>query len=265
MLSTWSGNIESELFSGTVIENIAVIRLKQGLLLHVGNLKAKDRLFDYVDAAAQHPDIHVILIVGTPEKAGIAEYIEFYRRIVHSSNGLNQLERLYNAVNQFVLKLRSIDTFVIHADQGRVISLFFNMSLACDYRMVGDNTRYEHPYLKLGLVPKGGGAFFLSKMLGASKAYQILLADQPITATEAQAFGLVDQIVPADNLDSEAMATARRFAAQPQTTLSGLKRLVSYDLPELRDQLEMENDTLRLIIRSKAFNDRLSNLTAPPG
>ena len=131
--------------------------------------------------------------------------------------------------------------------------------------MVGNNTRYEHPYLKLGLVPKGGGTFFLSKMLGASKAYKILLADQPITATEAQAFGLVDQIVPADNLDSEAMAAARRFAAQPQTTLSGLKRLVNYDLPELRDQLERENDTLRLIIRSKAFNDRLSDLTAPPG
>lgn len=251
-------DIESNLFSGSVRGNLAVIRLKQGLMIHVADLKAKDQLLGYVDAVARHPDVSVILILGTPEKTGPEEYIEFYRRIIRSGAGFNHLERLYNAVNQFVLKTISIDKFVLSADQGRIISVFLNLGLACDFRLVADNARFEHPYLELGLVPKGGGCYFLSTRLGPGVAYKFLLSKQPISAAEALEIGIVDKVVPLSDLESAAMDLAREFAAIPATTLSGIKRLVNHDRAQLQKHLEEENEILRLIIRNQAFLDRLA-------
>jgi len=59
----------------------------------------------------------------------------------------------------------NLNKIVVHADGGRVIPLFMNVSLACDYRIVADNTVFQNPCIELGLAPKGGSGFFLSKML----------------------------------------------------------------------------------------------------
>ena len=81
---------------------------------------------------------------------------------------------------------------VIHADSGNVLPLFLNISLACDYRIVADNTLFQNPCLEFGLVPKGGGAFFLSKIMGGSKAYEFLLSEEDIAAEEALRLGCWD-------------------------------------------------------------------------
>lgn len=85
------------------------------------------------------------------------------------------LERMYNAISQFILKLVSLNKMVVHADSGNVILLFMNIGLACDYRIVADDTVFENPNFELGVVPKGGSTFFLSKLLGANTAAKILL------------------------------------------------------------------------------------------
>ena len=146
-----------------------------------------------------------------------------------------------------------MDKPVIHADSGNVISVFMNIALACDYRIIGDNTQFENPYLQLGLVPKGGGAFFLAKMLGRGKAFEILTSDHTIGAKEALRLGIVDKVCPEENLYEEALNTAKHFIKQPEGTLWGIKRLLNYDLKDLERYLEYENETLRLIIKSSDF------------
>ena len=77
---------------------------------------------------------------------------------------------MYNVIDQLVLAIMGLNKIVIHANSGKVISTFLNISLACDYSIIADNTVFQNPYIDLGTVPKGDGAFFLSKKLGASKA-----------------------------------------------------------------------------------------------
>jgi enoyl-CoA hydratase/carnithine racemase len=135
-----------------------------------------------------------------------------------------------------------------HADGGNVLPLFLNISLACDYRIVADNTVFQNPCLEYGLVPKGGGAFFLSKILGASGALRLMLSEEDITAGEALKLGLVDEIVAVNELRNVALKVAEDFARKPSRSLRCSKRLLNYSFKELREYLEFETDELTKMI-----------------
>jgi 2-(1,2-epoxy-1,2-dihydrophenyl)acetyl-CoA isomerase len=155
------------------------------------------------------------------------------------------------------LKIVGFGKPIVHADSGKVISLYMNISLACDYRIIGDNSIFQKPYLDLGLIPKGGGAFFLSRLLGFSKALEILLSEKDITADEALKLGIVDKIVPLGQLKEEARKIARDFAGKPIHTLSGIKRLLRCCMRDLEDCLICENELLLQMVSRADFTERL--------
>lgn len=253
MVNISSLDVDHDLFSGKRTEEIVVLSFKERPILHVTDLSKKQALFNYLDLVSSHDEIKVVLIMGAPIKLGRKEYIEFYRKIIRSGLNQMQVERFYNAVSQFVLKLAGLNKIVVHADSGEVILLFMNVSLACDYRIVADNTVFQNPNLELGLVPKGGGVFFLSKMLGYGKTLKILLSDKDIPAAEAIKLGIVDQVVPVKELYKYALKAAQAYAEKPAGYLSGIKRLLNYDIKDLNYCLECENVLLRKFTRSYDF------------
>ncbi len=133
-----------------------------------------------------------------------------------------------------------------------------NVSLACDYRIVTDNTVFQKLHLELGLVPKGGCTFFLSKMLGMSKAAGILLSSKDITAQEAMRLGMVDKVVPLDKIEETALKVAQYFTQKPARSLTGVKRLLNYPIDDLRNYLEFENEELFKIVASSDFKKTLA-------
>ena len=122
--------------------------------------------------------------------------------------------------------------------------MFLNISLACDYRIAADNTVFQNPCLEYGLVPKGGGAFFLSKILGVSKAYKMMLSEEDVRAEEALKLGLVDEVVPLAELQDTALKVAGQFARKPVSSLRCCKRLLNYSFKDLREYLEFETEEL---------------------
>jgi 2-(1,2-epoxy-1,2-dihydrophenyl)acetyl-CoA isomerase len=227
-----------------MVEDIVILNLKENILLQATNLTAKYYLFEYLELVSKSNAIKVVLIIGSPQKRGSEEYFRFYRQVMEQKLDRHAINRLYNAVNQFILSFVDFNKVIVHADSGKVISLFMNTSLACDYRIVADNTVFQNPCLELGLVPKGGGAFFLSKRLGAGKAFEILLSDKDITAQQALKLGIVDKVVPLAELNEAALKIAKDFAQKPAQSLAGIKRLLSYSVKDLEDYLEFENQVL---------------------
>ncbi len=155
---------------------------------------------------------------------------------------------MLNAVDQFILKLREINQLVIHTDSGKVIPMFLNVILACDYRIVAVNTVFQNPCLRYGLAPKGG-AYFLYKFVGFSKAYEILLSEKDITANEALRLGLVDKVVPLSELQGEALKIAENFALKPTSSVRCIKRLLNFHLKDLEEYLAYESREIGDIIR----------------
>jgi len=237
-----------DLFSTEQTDEVVIIRFKEDLLFRVTDLYARDAMIDYLDRVSENDSIKVIVIFFSPNRSGIEEYFEFYHKLSKSKWDVNTMHRLCNVVDQFILKIVDLNKIVVHANSGRVISLFLNISLACDYRIIADNTVFQNPYIELGLVPKGGGPFFLSKMLGLSKAYELLLSNEDLTADEALRLGIVDKVVPFNELEGAALDVAHRFSLKPLKTLSGIKRLLNYSVKDLKDYLDFENKELLRIV-----------------
>ncbi len=188
------------------------------------------------------------------------EYVEFYRQVLEPDQ--IAIQRMHNAVNQLILGITELDKIVIHADSRKFLSLFLNVSLACDYSIVTDTSVFHNLHLELGLVPKGGEAFFLPKMLGLSKACEILLSAEDITAQEALRLGIVDKVVPLGEFEEAVLRIVRSFAQKPGRSLSGVKRLLNYSKKDLGDYLEFENDELLRIVGSSDFRKKLGEYTA---
>lgn len=237
--------------------NVIMLNFKGNLLLRATDLSARDEVLDYFERVSKSDSIRAVVFFSSTEKTGREEYLEFYHQFSNLDWDQSAIGRFLNIVDQLILTIVDLNKIVIHAYSGRVLSLFLNVGLACDYRIVADNTVFQNPSLELGIVPIGGGAFFLPKILGYSKAYEILLSGKDITTHEAISLGIVDRISPLDKLEETALEMARRFSQKPVSSLSVIKRLLNYSRKDLEDYLRLENKELLRVILSSDFLDKI--------
>jgi len=101
-------------FSAKRIDDIAMLRFNKNLLLSATDLNVKGSLFDYLELISKTDEIKVVLIMGSPHKTGCEEYIEFYPKAFEIKFGQYAIEGLYNAVNQFILKIVDLNKILVH-------------------------------------------------------------------------------------------------------------------------------------------------------
>ena len=225
-------------------EGLVRIRFHDKFLLRTTDLSNRDQILGYLDRVSESEKIKVVILVGAPEKTGCQEYMDFYHLVMESDMGIDAIHRMYNVINQLILKIVSSDKIIIHGNSGKVISSFLNISLACDYRIIADNTVFQNPCLQLGLLPKGGGAYFLQRIIGSSRSLDVLLSETDIPAKQALEMGIVDMVVAADLLEEALISKAHQFMRKPRSTLTGVKRMLRYSLQDLEDYLNNENQEL---------------------
>jgi enoyl-CoA hydratase/carnithine racemase len=252
---------DHDVFSAKRMENIIIFRFKGNLLLRATDLKAMFAILNYLNLVSENNSIKVLVIFGSPQETSFKEIVQFHRRVLETGLDEGSIRRMYNAIDQFILKIVGLNKIVIHADTRKSISLSLNVSFACDYRIVSENTVFKNFHLDLGLAPKGGSAFFLTKMIGLGRAYKALLSEEEITAQEALRLGMVDKVVALSNLEEVVIKTAQHFAQKPAGSLSGVKRLLNYSMRDLKDCLEFENEELFRIIMSNEFQKSLEEYT----
>lgn len=245
-------------FSARVEDGILVVQFKQNLLEHLSNLSKRDIITGFARKVLSDCNVKVILLNSDFRESGCEAYTRFFMKKSQAMENFD-FHRLCNITSQLVQGILDLDRIVVHACQGNVISLFLNISLACDYRIASDDTVFCNPYIDLGLVPMGGGPYFLSKMMGTGKAWETLLLKKDIDAAQALASGLVDRVVPSADLEAESMEVARGFAANQSETIAGLKKLVNFSRKEISDYFELEKQQVLKIIETSDFLKRFGN------
>jgi enoyl-CoA hydratase/carnithine racemase len=230
------------------LDDIAILRLGKNFLFESIDRAGKHPLLDLLDHISKSDEVKVLVVTNCPEKTGSIEYIDFCQNAMATELDCNSIHRMCNVFDQLLLKIVGLNKLVVHADCGEIIPLFLNISLACDYRIIATHTVYQKPYLKIGLLPKGGGVFFLCNMLGSAKARKFLMSDEKLSAQDALELGIVDQVVPYKILEETALQIAENFALRKTRSLTGLKRLISYSMKDLKDYLYFENQELMRLI-----------------
>lgn len=124
------------------------------------------------------------------------------------------------------LALYELEVPTIAAVNGPAIGVGLDLACMCDIRIASEAASFAESFVKLGIIPGDGGAWFLPRIVGLSKAAEMTFTGDPLSADEARACGLVSKVVPAGDLIVEAQAIAARIAANPRHAVRLSKRLM---------------------------------------
>jgi enoyl-CoA hydratase/carnithine racemase len=162
---------------------------------------------------------------------------------------LDRKRSLTNYIHKIALTLDGMDKPVICGIQGAAVGAGLDMALMCDIRIAAENAKLSGGYVKAGLVPGDGGAFFMPRLIGTAKALELLWTGDFISAKEAERIGLVNQVVPDEELDKATLKMAKKIALSPPVSVQMIKRAVysAQRTQDLRTALDMISSHMAIV------------------
>ncbi len=158
-------------------------------------------------------------------------------------NGVG-LERIVTEhYNPIIEKIRNIEKPVVCAVNGVAAGAGANIALACDVVIASKSVAFIQAFSKIGLVPDNGGSYFLPRLVGFGKASALMMLGDKISATEAEAMGMIYKVIEDDKLQENALAIAKTLADLPTKAIGLTKRMLNKSMNNtLSQQLELEAD-----------------------
>jgi len=152
---------------------------------------------------------------------------------------------------------------VIAAVSGPAVGFGADLALACDLRVLGESAYLQEKFVAIGLMPDGGGTFWLQRLVGMGRALELLLFGTRIDAQLAQSLGLANRVVPNDQIVSTGKQLAHTLAAGPPLALAAIKRAVRESASGTIEQaLEREKVAQSELLKSADFREGVSAWSA---
>jgi 2-(1,2-epoxy-1,2-dihydrophenyl)acetyl-CoA isomerase len=157
--------------------------------------------------------------------------------------------------NPMIRQIRQMEKIVIAAVNGVAAGAGCNFALACDLRVASEDAKFIQSFVRVGLAPDSGGSFILTRLVGLSKAMELLLLGDTVDAMEAQRIGLVARVFPNAEFAARAREIAERVAGAPRG-IGLIKRAVNHaNLPALESDLEYEAHLQEIAGRSADYDE----------
>lgn len=156
-------------------------------------------------------------------------------------------------------RLTQIRKPILAAINGVAAGAGCSLALACDLRIMADDATLLQAFSTLGLIPDAGSTWLLARQIGFSRAYQMAIEGQPVSAEQCLAWGLTNKVVPAADLLTEARAWAHRLAERPTVAL-GLTKLALHRAltTSLRDAVLYEAELQGRCARTDDFREGIA-------
>jgi len=157
--------------------------------------------------------------------------------------------------NPMIRQIRQMEKIVIAAVNGVAAGAGCNFALACDLRIASEEAKFIQSFVRVGLAPDSGGSFILPRLVGLSKAMELLLLGDTVDAKEAQRIGLVARVFPAAEFAGSARSIAEQVARAPRG-IGLIKRAVNRaNLAHLEQDLEYEALLQEIAGRSADYDE----------
>lgn len=218
-----------------VSEGIATMRLDRPPV-NALNAALQEELRELAGEVSARRDVRAVILWGGPKVfaagADVKEMAEMpYPEMVERST---QLQSAFTAV-------ATIPKPVVAAITGYALGGGCELAMCADLRVCGDNARLGQPEILLGIIPGAGGTQRLPRLVGPSRAKELIFTGRMVDAAEALSMGLVDRVVPADDVYATAHELASGFAAGPSLALRAAKQAIDAGLQaDLATGLEIE-------------------------
>ena len=212
---------------------IATIKLNRPEKLNAFGGPMREEILDVLDIVAQDDQIRVVVVTGEGRGFSAGGDIDHLKQLRE-----NKDEQGFRSVlakgQQITRTMRSMPKPVIAAVNGPCAGAGFSFALGCDIRIASDGATFGASFARIGLHPDWGGSWFLPKLVGSANAAELVFTGTMISAEEAQRIGLVNRVVPHDQLMPAVMDLAGRIAKSAPKVLrlakESIYRSLSSDL-----------------------------------
>ena len=233
-----------------VSDHVATITIHRPDAANALNDQMGKELFDVIMRCDTDPEIRAVIITGTGSMFCAGGDLKSFKAIE-----LSQVEYRFKEITTYlhaaVARMNRMDAPVIAAVNGVAAGAGLSLACACDLALAAESARFTMAYTKAGLTPDGSGSYYLTRLVGLRRAMEMTLTNRVLTAKEALEWGLVNQVVPDDQLMEEARKLAVQLANGPTVSLGAAKRLLHEGWNEtLETQLEKESQSIAKLAAS---------------
>ena len=217
-------------------EGVAVITLDRPEKLNALTVEMREALGTHFEDAARDPSVRSVLLQAAGKAFCASGDVSKMGQFTPESG-----RALLKLAHRMVRNLANIEKPVVASVRGAVAGIGWSMALACDAVIASETARFTQVFRHVGLVPDGGAIYFLTQHLGVQRAKELVYSGRRIDAHEAHAMGLVNRVVPDEQLDTVAFDNARELAGGPTFALGVAKKMfkLMYQ-PDLETLLDAE-------------------------
>jgi 2-(1,2-epoxy-1,2-dihydrophenyl)acetyl-CoA isomerase len=235
-------------------EKVAILTLNRPESLNALNRELQDAIVQACQDLRNDDDIWAVVFTGAGR--GFCSGVDL-RGARGGDRQPSRQERLdvYGWVGRLSTAVyRTIDKPTIAAVNGVAAGAGMSVALACDIRIGTENTRFKTVFIERSLSPDTGMSFFLPRIVGYSRACDLVFTSRLVEADEAYRIGLLDRLVPADRLLDEALEIANQIAFWPPVAMQSARRVLQQSMESTLEE-QLRNESFGLNFARRAPHD----------
>jgi enoyl-CoA hydratase len=215
--------------------------------LNALNQKVFEELTQVFLEMEKDPEVSVVVLTGGPELFGAGADIQMLSGLKSSADCY-----LFTGGNSAYGILENMGKPTIASIGGFCLGGMLELALCCDFRLASDKAMFGLPEVKLGVLPGGGGTQRLPRLIGMTKAKELVFLGDFIDSPEAHRLGLVNMVVPKDQLEAETLKFAKRLMARPPFGLRVIKGVMNAGInTSLQEALEIERQGFTILFSTE--------------
>ena len=236
--------MDYQLIDFDIRNHVAHITINREKSFNALNLQAMQELFHIANRCGSDKEVRAAILTGSGSKAfcaggDVAAFAEDPDKVQVLLKEMTAY--LHMAISRFA----RMNAPLIAKVNGVAAGAGLSMAACCDLAICVDKAQFTSAYTAIGLTPDGSSTWFLSRLIGSRRAMEMFLTNRTLNADEALGWGLVNQVVSADELDDTVNALAEKLARGPTLAHGGIKKLVQMSQNDsLESQMERETRSI---------------------
>lgn len=220
------------------VENgVAVVALNQPKSMNSLVGQMVDDLIDVTPKLAEDDSVKVVVLTGEGKAFCAGGDLNRFTQGFTQTSAVDYVDN----VHRFIKAWSNLKKPTIAAVNGAAVGAGLSLMLMCDMSFVSEAAKIQCAFINMGLVPDCGLAYYLPRIVGEQKAKELILTGQMLSAAEAKEIGLVNRVIPAEELMNEVMKVAGKLVNGPTYALRMSKRMVNMGMDmDLNNFLSLE-------------------------
>ncbi len=195
--------------------SVAWLRINRPEVLNACDIETLKKLQSIFKESETDPEIRCVVLTGVGRAFCAGADLQSLKTR-GSGKPLSLGDDLREGFNPIISRIRNMEKPVIAMVNGVAAGAGLGLAFACDLRMMSETARFVEAFAKLGLIPDSGATFFMPRLLGVTKSMELAFTGEGIDARESEKLGIVNKVVPSDQLEKETKILAEKLAKGPR-------------------------------------------------